>query len=1162
MSFEELLSCFKIVATSKNNQLLRAGLFDDDNIAQSLSRDPIITTILAEYSPYFQSYQKMAKALAAEPSEFLRDVHAQCYRTRRDQAQYWLKTTYPHSYATQEQRCGAIAALLQDIHTLLDDCDHQQSLLAQEQQRHREFAIQESPQKIEAIIADFKKYLAALAKEMPQQSFSVDELLCLKAWIDAAPANSLTQKNRWGALLETLDEARTAHFMIGSYNNEIYSCPKGLEQRLLDRAYLVMLSENPDSLITNRYKLVACLMSPFIQRDQQTQHLIPTNALYQSYLKAEGLTAKPIIKTSYRLQAYDQSLIIAQYVTETEKSPNDFFEQMSLLQSVGLSALNSEDRVFFQRVLTPVEEQSFVLCYETTGALFDGVFEKSPDVLIGDMSQDFMFGHEHVSMLLALLGQSSFDPRGQQPQHAGVEVLREYARCGKTELSNQLLPPPDFCPNTAYLLYDTYLEKISNDASQNFFITLLPQQYRNERVFRHIKNRLFQSKASGLPLTNALIKRLCQEEKLQDCCADLLLFYLEIEKYATEPAQHGKVFKEHEEMIKFLLSRGARQELIDSCGRQAVLTAIENNWPVRMIELLLSHSKRHQLRHPVGLESANSRGQTALLLASCKNNIDLVKYLLEQGARLGATDNNKNNALTLALLTSDERTALLLLRSQTPDNFLDVHTADTHGDTPLMLAAAAGFVPVVRYLLKQKVNPWALNYLYQTALYQAALYQHTAVCLLLLLPQYQPSFSQRFSFFCDYLKIGKIFFEHPAAASAGTFSDLSMSTVWGCCLQHNDEVLAQALIDSQIPHPTTTDGRNLIMTAILEDSYRVLDRLLEAYPELIEKTDCNGQTAIYYAACHNNTQPMAALLNKGANPFVRNHQRANILHTICQTGHHPSVLIEVLRHDNTVSLLDQYDADGKTPVAIALEKANPEMIRALLPYKNNPEFYKDYFTKWVAEEDFEMCQIFLRYKELFSKEILSILMPKLIARGEKNVIIKLLEAGFDLKPYGRELLILARQRRYLSEQIVLGYDEDFLSQVLAAGVPWNKELFEHEPKFAGDNFSLKADILENNLTRIIEKILAGSLPGQSDLILAAQNHRCGLLALLLSEAQNLLQRTAFITSFTQFLEKEGLTEEREVFQRFKPCSQPPMLLSVDSIEAPHRSFLAKNDYKP
>lgn len=114
------------------------------------------------------------------------------------------------------------------------------------------------------------------------------------------------------------------------------------------------------------------------------------------------------------------------------------------------------------------------------------------------------------------------------------------------------------------------------------------------------------------------------------------------------------------------------------------------------------------------INSKDAAGQTALMYASESGQLDVVKYLVENGAAVNAQSNGYGNGTALIYASTNDRIAVM--------EYLLEHGADVNATTPihketaLFWAAAFGRVKAVNLLLKNNADTKIKTKKGQTAL--------------------------------------------------------------------------------------------------------------------------------------------------------------------------------------------------------------------------------------------------------------------------------------------------------------------------------------------------------------------------------------------------------------------------------------------------------------
>lgn len=187
------------------------------------------------------------------------------------------------------------------------------------------------------------------------------------------------------------------------------------------------------------------------------------------------------------------------------------------------------------------------------------------------------------------------------------------------------------------------------------------------------------------------------------------------------------------QLATLLLQKGARVDAIDSQGRTALFYAAQHD-AVAVLDVLKRH--RANIRHQ------DHHGDTALHAIAVRSDDAVVSWLLANGMP-AATRNQAgetaltlaafhgNTALTLQLLPpadAAQKTAALfaavrggVLPTVTAllDAGIDINTRNTHGETPLMLAAQQRHAHIVEQFLQRKADIGALDRAGNSALLHA-----------------------------------------------------------------------------------------------------------------------------------------------------------------------------------------------------------------------------------------------------------------------------------------------------------------------------------------------------------------------------------------------------------------------------------------------------------
>ena len=108
-------------------------------------------------------------------------------------------------------------------------------------------------------------------------------------------------------------------------------------------------------------------------------------------------------------------------------------------------------------------------------------------------------------------------------------------------------------------------------------------------------------------------------------------------------------------------------------------------------------------------------GITPLMMATAEGYVNIVKYLLQHGADVDATQyfggsHNGRTALTVAAIHGNVKVGKILVEHGADVNAAMFDAGDNSGSTPLMAAVSCDHVKFTKFLLKNGVNVNATNY--------------------------------------------------------------------------------------------------------------------------------------------------------------------------------------------------------------------------------------------------------------------------------------------------------------------------------------------------------------------------------------------------------------------------------------------------------------------
>ncbi len=144
-------------------------------------------------------------------------------------------------------------------------------------------------------------------------------------------------------------------------------------------------------------------------------------------------------------------------------------------------------------------------------------------------------------------------------------------------------------------------------------------------------------------------------------------------------------WRRQEEMVELLIANGARVDVLDEDGWNALIHAA--NWGhEKIVELLIANG--------AGVNVTVKGGKTALMCAAWNGHTEIVRLLLAKGAMIDVADNEKWTALIFAASWGHKKIVELLIANGANVNAVDIYRA-----TALMRASLDGHEEIIELLI-------------------------------------------------------------------------------------------------------------------------------------------------------------------------------------------------------------------------------------------------------------------------------------------------------------------------------------------------------------------------------------------------------------------------------------------------------------------------------
>ena len=326
-------------------------------------------------------------------------------------------------------------------------------------------------------------------------------------------------------------------------------------------------------------------------------------------------------------------------------------------------------------------------------------------------------------------------------------------------------------------------------------------------------------------------------------------------------------------------------------GSTALMIACCNN-DTDIVKLLLENGADPNIQSNLGF--------TALIYASCIGGIDCVRMLLDHNADVNLKKySSGSSALFFASYTGNMKLVKILLKQK--DANLNIQRND--GTTPLFIASQNGHLEIIEILLKENANPNTPRKTGATPLYIASQNGHLEIVERLLRENATPN----------------------------TPRETGATPLYIASQNGHLEIVERLLRENAHPNTSRKTGATPLFIASQNGHLEIVERLLRenANPNTPRKT---GATPLYIASQNCHLGILKRLLKENVNPNTPCDDGATPLFIASQNGH--LEIVERLLQEN-VNPNTPCD-DGTTPLNIASQNGHLKIVERLLKENANP----------------------------------------------------------------------------------------------------------------------------------------------------------------------------------------------------------------------------------
>ena len=416
--------------------------------------------------------------------------------------------------------------------------------------------------------------------------------------------------------------------------------------------------------------------------------------------------------------------------------------------------------------------------------------------------------------------------------------------------------------------------------------------------------------------------------------------------------------------INVLLNANANPKFADTKGNTCLhcaAGALRNSETLQAI-----------IDHGIDVNATNKDGETALMIACLKENVDAINVLLNANANPNFADTKGNTCLHCAagaLCNSETLQAII-------DHGIDVNATNKDGETALMIACLKGNVDAINVLLNANANPKfadtkgntclhcaagalcnsetlqaiidhgidvnATNKDGETALMIACLKENVDAINVLLNANANPNFADTKGNTCLHCAAGALCNSETLQAIIDHGADVNATNKDGktalliACLEGNKYVIDILLNAGANPRSADTTGYTCLHYAVLVRQYVFPKETLKTFIDHgadVNAINKDGKTALLIACMKRNEHAINVFLNADANPSTADTTGDTCLHYAVSEFCSRETLQTIIHHGADVNGINK---DGKTALMIACLMRNIDAIDILLNAGANP----------------------------------------------------------------------------------------------------------------------------------------------------------------------------------------------------------------------------------
>ncbi|XP_062593988.1 putative ankyrin repeat protein RF_0381 [Saccostrea cucullata] len=300
--------------------------------------------------------------------------------------------------------------------------------------------------------------------------------------------------------------------------------------------------------------------------------------------------------------------------------------------------------------------------------------------------------------------------------------------------------------------------------------------------------------------------------------------------------------------------------------------------------------------YPKLLHIIDNDGETVLLCAARKGNVELFQLMIDKGLDASIRDKSGKTVLHWWCRNGDIQMCEYLINKY--PHFL--HLKDVEDENVLHEAAYGGNVIIFKLVTGKGINVFSKTKKGKTVLHQCCMNGMLNMCLYLL--KHYP----------DLVKI----------------IDKEGETVLHDAAFGGNIDLLKCLIAKGLDEKSKTKkGKTVLHKCCMNGHLEMCKYLVKRYNDLVRSIDNDGETVLHDAAWGGNVALFRFLINKGLDINRKTNKGKTVLHKCCLNGHLEMCKYLVKRYSNLVGSID---FEGKTVLHDAAFRGNVALFQFLI----------------------------------------------------------------------------------------------------------------------------------------------------------------------------------------------------------------------------------------